>query len=223
MSSTADAPSSMPRPGQTPGRPPSDRAGGGGGWRRSWHSGRSPGSCRDHPPRARAEVQPLDGGRSAVQSSAYAGSRLQGTAAELALTGTVALSTASSLRHRVITKDGDELPYEMARARAGRPPHARVALEGSAHLPRRSRRPQYRMLLHQLRRAATDKLAFVKPAGASWPLPLYDLALLTAARLRRAQPHRGRAEPDHPRGGAARDLRQAGKRRDPPALGRVAG
>jgi sulfide:quinone oxidoreductase len=26
-----------------------------------------------------------------------------------------------------------------------------------------------------------NKVAFVKPAGASWPLPLYDLALLTAA------------------------------------------
>jgi sulfide:quinone oxidoreductase len=37
------------------------------------------------------------------------------------------------------------------------------------------------LLLHQLREGRIDKLAFVKPAGTSWPLPIYDLALMTAA------------------------------------------
>ena len=41
--------------------------------------------------------------------------------------------------------------------------------------------PSYRLLLHQLREGRVDRLAFVKPAGPTWPLPLYDLALLTAA------------------------------------------
>ena len=41
--------------------------------------------------------------------------------------------------------------------------------------------PSYRLLLHQLREGRVSRLAFVKPAGPSWPLPLYDLALLTAA------------------------------------------
>jgi sulfide:quinone oxidoreductase len=41
--------------------------------------------------------------------------------------------------------------------------------------------PDYRVLLHQLHLARTNRLAFVRPAGATWPLPLYDLALLTAA------------------------------------------
>ena len=41
--------------------------------------------------------------------------------------------------------------------------------------------PSYRLLLHQLREGRVNRLAFVKPAGPSWPLPLYDLALLTAA------------------------------------------
>ena len=41
--------------------------------------------------------------------------------------------------------------------------------------------PNFRLLLHQLREGKVDKVAFVKPAGASWPLPLYDLALMTAA------------------------------------------
>ena len=41
--------------------------------------------------------------------------------------------------------------------------------------------PNYRLPLHQLLEERVTKLAFVKPAGPSWPLPLYDLALLTAA------------------------------------------
>jgi len=40
----------------------------------------------------------------------------------------------------------------------------------------------YRLLLERLREGQVRKLAFVKPAGVSWPLPLYDLALLTAAQ-----------------------------------------
>jgi sulfide:quinone oxidoreductase len=40
--------------------------------------------------------------------------------------------------------------------------------------------PNYRLLLHQLIQERVSKLAFVKPVGPSWPLPLYDLALLTA-------------------------------------------
>ena len=41
--------------------------------------------------------------------------------------------------------------------------------------------PNYRLLLHHLREGKMDKVAFVRPGGASWPLPLYDLALMTAA------------------------------------------
>jgi sulfide:quinone oxidoreductase len=41
--------------------------------------------------------------------------------------------------------------------------------------------PDYRLLLHQLREGRVNRLAFVKPAGPSWPLPLYDLAFTAAA------------------------------------------
>lgn len=40
---------------------------------------------------------------------------------------------------------------------------------------------EYRLLLDRVREGRVNKLAFVKPGGASWPLPLYDLALMTAA------------------------------------------
>lgn len=42
-------------------------------------------------------------------------------------------------------------------------------------------RANYGLLLHQLREGQVTKLAFVRPDGATWPLPLYDLALSTAA------------------------------------------
>ena len=42
--------------------------------------------------------------------------------------------------------------------------------------------PNYRLLLHQLLEERMNKLdPWFNPAGPSWPLPLYDLALLTAA------------------------------------------
>jgi hypothetical protein len=45
--------------------------------------------------------------------------------------------------------------------------------------------PAYRLLAHQLCEGRVNKVAFVKPAGPSWPLPLYDLALLTATECSR--------------------------------------
>jgi sulfide:quinone oxidoreductase len=41
--------------------------------------------------------------------------------------------------------------------------------------------PDFRLLVQRLHEGRIGKLAFVKPAGPSWPLPLYDLALMTAA------------------------------------------
>jgi sulfide:quinone oxidoreductase len=42
--------------------------------------------------------------------------------------------------------------------------------------------PDYRALLTGLRNGGIKKVAFVKPAGPTWPLPVYDLALMTAER-----------------------------------------
>jgi sulfide:quinone oxidoreductase len=82
--------------------------------------------------------------------------------------------------HRVVTRDGEVVPYD------------KLVLALGAHPEREWRSPEvltyhdgrdgpsYRLLLQQLRESRVDKVAFVKPAGASWPLPLYDLALMTA-------------------------------------------
>ena len=110
------------------------------------------------------------------------GLRLEDTAAELgARWHHAALDRVEPERHRVITRDGDEVPYDMLVLALGAHPerewHSREVL--TYHGGRDG--PNYRLLLHHLREGRVNKLAFVKPAGASWPLPLYDLALLTAA------------------------------------------
>ncbi len=110
------------------------------------------------------------------------GVRLQDTAAEFgARWHRGALDRVEHEQRRGVTKDGDELPYDMlvlaVGARSDREWHSEGVL--TYHDGRDG--PSYRLLLHQLREGRVNRLAFVKPAGPSWPLPLYDLALLTAA------------------------------------------
>jgi sulfide:quinone oxidoreductase len=83
--------------------------------------------------------------------------------------------------HRVVTKGRDDLPYDILVLALGAHPQREWETEGVLAYRGGRDGPNYRLLLHQLRTARVDSVAFVKPAGASWPLPLYDLALMTAA------------------------------------------
>lgn len=67
-----------------------------------------------------------------------------------------------------------------------------------------------------------NKLAFVKPAGPSWPLPLYDLALLTAADCAAHRSGVGLSLMT-PKEEPLANLRQDCERRDPTAPGRILG
>jgi sulfide:quinone oxidoreductase len=87
-----------------------------------------------------------------------------------------------------ITKHGERVSYDILVVALGaRPDHwiprSLFHRDGSHPLVFRDGRdsPDYRMLLERLHDGRVRKLAFVRPAGPSWPLPLYDLALLTAA------------------------------------------
>jgi sulfide:quinone oxidoreductase len=84
-------------------------------------------------------------------------------------------------QRRIITKDGRSLRYDVLVIAIGA--HPERAWHSDAVLTYHDGRdgPDYRLLLHQLREGHLNSVAFVKPAGPSWPLPLYDLALLTAA------------------------------------------
>jgi sulfide:quinone oxidoreductase len=81
-----------------------------------------------------------------------------------------------------ITKDGVELPYEMLVLAVGaRRPERTWPPDGQLTFYDDRDVPAYALLLGHLRTGRVNKVAFVRPAGVSWPLPLYDLALLTAA------------------------------------------
>jgi sulfide:quinone oxidoreductase len=90
--------------------------------------------------------------------------------------------------HRAITSDGRRLTYDRLVVALGA--HPEQWLSRSLTDPGRSRvltysgvpdNPDFAQVMDRVRDGRVRKLAFVKPAGASWPLPLYDLALMTAA------------------------------------------
>jgi len=110
------------------------------------------------------------------------GIRLQSVAADLDTRWhRGALDRVEHEQHRVVTKDGDELPYDMLVLAIGAHPEREWASEDVLTYHGGSDAPSYRLLLHQLCEGRINCIAFVKPAGASWPLPLYDLVLMTAS------------------------------------------
>jgi sulfide:quinone oxidoreductase len=84
-------------------------------------------------------------------------------------------------QRRAVTKDGEKLPYDMLVLAVGARSEREWDSQGVLTYHDGRDGPSYRLLLHQLRAGRLNRLAFVKPAGPSWPMPLYDLALLTAA------------------------------------------
>jgi sulfide:quinone oxidoreductase len=110
------------------------------------------------------------------------GIRLENAAAELgARWHRGALDRVEHDRHCVVTKDRAELPYDRLVLALGARPEREWHSAGVLTYHGGRDGPNYRLLLHQLREGRIAKVAFVRPAGASWPLPLYDLALMTAA------------------------------------------
>lgn len=92
-----------------------------------------------------------------------------------------ALARVDHERHRVVTKDGDELAYDKLVLAVGARPEREWKSAGVLTYHDGRDAPNYRLLLHHLCEGRINRLAFVRPSGASWPLPLYDLALATAA------------------------------------------
>jgi sulfide:quinone oxidoreductase len=56
-------------------------------------------------------------------------------------------------------------------------------LDGALHFGGAASVSAFRTLLERLENGSEQRLAFVNPPGVSWTLPLYELALLTAAHL----------------------------------------
>jgi sulfide:quinone oxidoreductase len=91
------------------------------------------------------------------------------------------LDRVEHAQRRAVTRDGDVLPYDTLVLAIGARSEHEWGSAGVLTYHDGRDAPGYRLLLHQLADRMITRLAFVKPAGTSWPLPLYDLALTTAA------------------------------------------
>ena len=60
---------------------------------------------------------------------------------------------------------------------------ATTAIPGSVSIKGPAYTSRFRTVLRELDERQITRVAFAVPAGASWPLPLYELALLTAAHV----------------------------------------
>jgi sulfide:quinone oxidoreductase len=126
--------------------------------------------------RSMAVMQPFKGHR-------VRGVKMEDIAAEFGARWLRRTLDRVSLEERVaITKDGVKLPYDMLVLAVGaRRLERSWPSDGQLTFYDGRNGADYRLLLHQVREGRVGSVAFVRPAGVSWSLPLYDLALLTAA------------------------------------------
>lgn len=82
--------------------------------------------------------------------------------------------------HRAITRAGESLRYDALVIACGT--RLRPAFDGAITVDDRNLGGTLRGLVQDVEEGYTSQIAFVAPAQAFWPLPLYELALLTASR-----------------------------------------
>ncbi|MEA2183731.1 MAG: sulfide:quinone oxidoreductase [Solirubrobacteraceae bacterium] len=94
------------------------------------------------------------------------------------ITGT--LDGVEPAEHYVTTREGERIAYDALVIACGT--RVRPAFEGALTIDDRNLGGTLRGLVQDVEEGYTREIAFVAPAGAFWPLPLYELALLTAHR-----------------------------------------
>lgn len=97
-----------------------------------------------------------------------------------------ALTAVDTGAGRATTADGEELAYDELVVACGA--RAEEAVPGALTFRGPEDVPRLRELVQGIEDGAVARIAFVVPAGVSWPLPLYELALLTARRAREVRP-----------------------------------
>ena len=88
------------------------------------------------------------------------------------------VTSVDTARHRVVTWDGRELRFDILLVAVGA--HATTSIPGSVMVQGPGYNGRFRTLLRDLEERRVHNVAFAVPPGASWPLPLYELALMTA-------------------------------------------
>ena len=91
------------------------------------------------------------------------------------------ISAVDSAARQVVTWDGRRLPFDVLLVAVG----ARTApsIPGSVTLNGPGYTGRFRAVLRDIEEGRARHVAFAVPQGASWALPLYELALMTAAHL----------------------------------------
>ena len=106
--------------------------------------------------------------------------RLLAEAAGAELTRASVRSVDGDLR-LVVTSDGAVLRYDSLLVALGARPV--TSIPGALTFRGPADEEAFSAILHEARTGEVKRLVFALPAGASWPLPLYELALLTAVHL----------------------------------------
>ena len=91
------------------------------------------------------------------------------------------IKSVDTARHRVVTWDGRELPFDVLLVAVGA--RATTSIPGSVMVQGPGYTGRFRTLLRDLEERRVHNVAFAVPPGASWPLPLYELALMTATHV----------------------------------------
>jgi len=92
-----------------------------------------------------------------------------------------ALASVDGARHVARTAHGAEIGYDAIVIACGTLP--RRAIEGALTFRGPADSDAFRELLAEAEQGSVSSIAFIVPAGGVWPLPLYELALMTAAHL----------------------------------------
>ena len=90
------------------------------------------------------------------------------------------VESVGGARRRVRLASGSRFTYDALVLATGA--RATVGVPGALTFRDQRDLPRFRDLLKELDERKLDSLVFAVPSGTSWPLPLYELALLSAAR-----------------------------------------
>jgi sulfide:quinone oxidoreductase len=91
-----------------------------------------------------------------------------------------ALEAVDTAERRVLTRAGTLIDYDVLVIACGT--RIRPALAGAVTIDDRNLGGALRGLVQDVEEGYVQEIAFVAPAHAGWPLPLYELALMTAHR-----------------------------------------